>query len=141
MKLDSTLLIGAAALLGIGLIVVSTEMSGREQSPAAPSIQEGAALPPGHPPLDGAASDGAEGAGTLVRGPVREAIPASRYVFLQVDVEGVPVWIATGALEVSEGDEVAFGDGMPMRDFYSQTLDRTFEEILFVGDVQVVPEP
>lgn len=139
MKLDSTLLIGAAAILGIGLIVVSTEVSDREQAPAAPAIQEDQALPPGHPPLDGSASGGAEPAGTVLRGTVQETIPASRYVFLQVDVEGAPVWIATGAIEVSEGDEVAFGEGMPMQDFYSQTLDRTFDEILFVGGVQVVP--
>lgn len=148
MKLDSTMLIGAAAILGIGLIVVSTEMSGRGPATAAPSIEEGAALPPGHPPLDGPAPGGAAGggvesggavpAGAVLRGTVREAIPASRYVFLQVEVDGASIWIATGAIEVSKGDVVVFGEGMPMQDFYSQTLDRTFDEVLFVAGVQVV---
>lgn len=139
MKLDSTLLISATAILGIGLILVSTEMSGREQVPAPPSVEEGGSLPPGHPPLDGSATGGAVPAGAVLRGTVQEAIPASRYVFLQVEVEGAPIWIATGAVEVSEGDEVAFGEGMAMQDFYSQSLDRTFDEIYFVGGVQVVP--
>ena len=74
------------------------------------------------------------------RGTVKQAIPASRYVYLEVETGDGPVWLAAPEMAVEEGDEVRWAGGTLMRDFASGTLDRTFDAILFVGQLAVVED-
>ena len=71
-------------------------------------------------------------------GTVLETIDVDTYIYLKLDVEGSEVWIASNPVWVSEGDVVSFTDAALMKDFRSETLDRTFESILFVNDVELV---
>lgn len=76
------------------------------------------------------------------RATVKQVIPAGRYVYLEIDyieegATGGPTWLAGPEMEVGEGDVVTWAGGTLMRDFASTTLDRTFDEILFVGQIQV----
>lgn len=73
-------------------------------------------------------------------GTVLQAFQADRYVILEVESDAGPVWIAATAAGVSEGDRVAWGDGTMMQGFYSSTLDRTFDAILFVNGIQTLPQ-
>lgn len=72
------------------------------------------------------------------QGTVLEAIPVSRYVYLRVEADdGTTAWLAAPAMEVGEGDEVAWSGGTMMRSFSSSSLDRTFDEILFVTSLEI----
>jgi hypothetical protein len=71
------------------------------------------------------------------QGTVIQAIDAAGYTYLEVDVDGASLWLAGPQTAVAEGDVVTWVDEMPMRGFTSTTLDRTFEEIIFVGKVVV----
>jgi hypothetical protein len=70
-------------------------------------------------------------------GSVLEVIPAGDYTYLHVETEAGEVWLAAPALEVAVGDQVAWEQGMPMANFESKTLNRTFDQILFLEAIQV----
>jgi hypothetical protein len=139
MKNQTTLLLLVLAAAGIALVVVASRSQEQAQAPAPPPAPTAPVapgeLPADHPPLTG----GTVPAGPLERGGrVIEALPTSRYVILQVEAEEGPVWLATGAVEVAEGDSIRWGTAVPMDDFYSQTLDRTFDQIRLVNGIEVV---
>ncbi len=74
-------------------------------------------------------------AGVGGQGRVLAVTQAGQYTYLEVDLGGRAVWLASSHAEVSEGDVVRWGDSALMRNFQSKALDRVFEEILFVSAV------
>ena len=71
-------------------------------------------------------------------GTVLETIDVETYTYVRLNVEGSEVWLASNPVRVSEGDVVGFADAMLMKDFHSEVLDRTFADILFVGNVELI---
>lgn len=70
-----------------------------------------------------------------MNGTVAETINAGGYTYLRI--EESDTWIATTTIEVSEGSKVEYSGGSEMRNFYSKSLDRTFDSIWFVGNVSI----
>ncbi len=66
-----------------------------------------------------------------------EVIASGTYVYVAAETEGRKIWLAAPAADIKTGDSISWSSGSLMRDFYSKTLDRSFEEILFVGAVAV----
>lgn len=63
-----------------------------------------------------------------------EAIKASRYTYVQVDTGRQKIWAATMEFRGKVGDMVIVPpQGLPMKDFHSNTLNRDFEMVYFVG--------
>ena len=93
--------------------------------------------PPGHPPVpaDPAARDNLPNLGK-----VSEAIPAGSYTYLHVTQGGTKKWLAIPRRDVPVGAEIRYADGALMTEFHSRSLDRTFEEVLFLGGVMVMTE-
>jgi hypothetical protein len=91
-----------------------------------------------HPaPAAGAAPAAPEGtAGT--RGKVVETMNSGGYTYVQVDDGSKKIWAAAPPFTVAVGDMVMVPEGMPMENFQSKTLGRTFELIYFVPEVQVL---
>lgn len=69
----------------------------------------------------------------VIRGKVIETRDADRYTYIWVQTSGDTVWAAGPVAKVEVGEEVVLSTGMLMKDFYSKSLDRTFETIYFVG--------
>jgi hypothetical protein len=58
---------------------------------------------------------------------------------MQVDVGAdKPMWIAATMMRVQPQQKVKWTDAAMMKNFPSKTLHRTFDEILFVSNAQVV---
>jgi hypothetical protein len=85
-------------------------------------------------PLLAAASPGSP---TEIRGKVIEAIDAATYTYVQIDTGAAKVWAAAGQFAVKPGDTVTLGDAMPMPNYHSKTLNRTFEVVYFSGRATV----
>jgi hypothetical protein len=64
-----------------------------------------------------------------------------RYTYVQIDLDGKEVWYAVPATEFKVGEKVVSPEGMPMKDFYSKTLDRTFDMVYFAGSITKVNAP
>ena len=54
------------------------------------------------------------------------------YTYIQVEEKGKAFWIAVPESEVGVGDTISFYEQMLMENFTSQSLQRTFDRILFV---------
>lgn len=81
-------------------------------------------------------------AGTIMAGDIRSGIVVSaagadNYTYIEVDEQGQIVWLAANHLEVAAGDRIEFAGGVPMTDFHSKEMDRTFENLLMVTRVRV----
>jgi len=65
-----------------------------------------------------------------------EAIKASRYTYVQVDTGKEKIWAATPDFRGKVGDMVIVPPkGLPMKDFHSNTLNRDFDMVYFVGTI------
>ena len=63
---------------------------------------------------------------------------AANYSYLEIEVDsGSTLWIAAPETQVAANDMVTWQDGSMMQNFTSKSLQRTFPEILFVGQVTV----
>jgi hypothetical protein len=68
-------------------------------------------------------------------GKVIETMNAARYTYVQVDTGSKKLWAAAPQFQVKVGDQVVVPKGEPMPDYHSQTLDRDFELVYFVGSI------
>jgi len=73
-------------------------------------------------------------------GKVTETIPAGSYTYLHVTQDGKEAWLAIPRRDVPVGSEIRYGQGNVMKEFHSKSLDRTFEEVLFLGGVVMAGE-
>ncbi len=71
------------------------------------------------------------------RGTVSQVIQAAAYTYLEVvnDKQQL-IWLAGNKLDVNPSDHVRYSKGVVMTGFYSKELNRSFPQILFVGQVQ-----
>lgn len=68
-------------------------------------------------------------------GTVAEAFESGGYVYMRLE-DGT--WVAANAFAVSQGDKIQYSGAMEMNNFYSNTLERTFDSILFVSGASLV---
>ncbi|MEZ4648200.1 MAG: nucleotide-binding protein [Candidatus Eisenbacteria bacterium] len=65
-------------------------------------------------------------------GTVAETFDASDYTYVRLEKGGESVWAAGPQSKVSVGEELGVTLAMPMKDFKSTSLDRTFDMLYFV---------
>jgi len=70
-------------------------------------------------------------------GKVIETMDAAGYTYVQVDTGTEKFWAAAPQFVVKVGDDVVVPEGMPMPDYQSKTLERTFDMVYFVPGVMV----
>src|SRR5210317_572555 len=70
-------------------------------------------------------------------GKVTETMDAAGYTYVQVDTGAEQFWAAAPQFAVQVGDDVVVPEGMPMPDYHSKTLERTFDMVYFVPSVMV----
>lgn len=70
-------------------------------------------------------------------GKVLETMDAAGYTYIQVDSGTEKFWAAAPQFAAKVGDDVVVPEGMPMPDYHSKTLDRTFDMVYFVPSVLV----
>ncbi len=129
------------------LFLGSVEVDG-ETAAATPDLPPTAALPPGHAPVAPAPADLPSGHVPVPAAPadlpnsgvVSEAINAGDYTYLKVADGAAESWLAIPHRDISVGAHVRYAAGMSMKDFHSSSLDRTFEEVLFLGGVELAED-
>eukprot|EP01035_Chromulina_nebulosa_P034591 gene34591-46426_t len=74
-------------------------------------------------------------------GKVIETMNAASYTYVQIDTGAAKVWAAAPQFIVKVGDKVTVADAMPMTNYQSKTLKRTFDVVYFSGNVAVNGAP
>jgi hypothetical protein len=82
----------------------------------------------------------AAGAGE-VKGKVVETMNSGGYTYVLIDTGGTKAWAAAPQFVVKVGDTVAVAEAMPMLNYHSKTLNRTFDAVYFSGNVAVNGKP
>ena len=72
-------------------------------------------------------------------GTVSQVIASGGYVYVEAEAGGRKLWLAAPVADVAVGDVVRWEGGSVMREFHSRSLDRSFDEILFVTAVSTEP--
>lgn len=70
-------------------------------------------------------------------GTVTETTNATRYTYVLVDTGKEKLWAAAPRFSVKTGDQVTVSPGVPMRDFESKALQRTFATVYFSDHIAV----
>ena len=70
-------------------------------------------------------------------GSVIETMNTGGYTYVRIDTGSEKIWAAATEFQVKVGDKVAFSQGVPMKNYHSKTLDRTFNLVYFVSDISV----
>ena len=102
-----------------------------------------AVQPPGHPSVDMTTDllklPKGQAAYTHT-GRVIEAINSNNYSYILVETSQTKRWLAAPKTALQPGQKIRFPDGTLMRNFYSKSLKRNFQNILFVSGVAVTLE-
>ncbi len=61
---------------------------------------------------------------------------AANYTYVRVKTSSGEIWAATGQFKVAVGDKVSVPLEMPMENFRSNTLNRTFPTIYFATRIE-----
>lgn len=72
------------------------------------------------------------------QGKVLDIMNASIYTYIQVSTDKEPVWLAASKTKVAKGDTIRYPNGAPMQNFFSSSLNRTFNTIIFLDKIEVV---
>jgi hypothetical protein len=70
---------------------------------------------------------------------VAEKIDAANYTYLEVTENDKTYWIAVTRMDIEIGETLYFSQAMEMKNFKSESLNRTFESVLFVQDASKFP--
>lgn len=72
------------------------------------------------------------------KGTIISFLNSGGYSYIEVDINGEAHWIATGISDIAKGDKIAWNGHVIMSNFNSKSLNRVFDQILFVD--RVFPE-
>lgn len=73
----------------------------------------------------------------ILSGTVISAQSAGKYTILQIKQDDQLLWLAAQDFAAVAGDRIEYLGGVPMTDFYVKSLDRKFENILFLTNVRI----
>ena len=111
-------------MLTSGLLLIQTGCTDAEQTPAVEN-----------PALTAPVAAG------MTRGTVVETMDSGGYTYVLVDTSEAQIWAAGPQTTVKAGDIVEISQGMPMQQFASNTLGRTFDVLYFVESIANLTTP
>ncbi len=88
--------------------------------------------PQASPPSAAGRPGGTEGTGTFL-GKVEEVLHSGGYTYVRVRKGTEEVWVAGPGKPPEKGERLAFLQGVPLENFHSKSLGRTFRKIYFVS--------
>lgn len=147
----------------VTLMIATLAIAGCQDKPKteAPTNQQTAAMPAGHPPMPGtdkvmpadAAHAGAKAdphaglkpvelpPGTVTKkATVLQTIDADIYTYIEAKGDdGNNIWMALPKIKVDKGAKIEYPSDVPaIPKFSSKTLNRTFDNILFVPGIKIL---
>jgi hypothetical protein len=99
-----------------------------------------ASLNPLHALAEKAGGNSANAAAGIAgnEGKVLSTLDAPGYTYMELANTEKKFWIAAPTTRVKVGDRVRFEQSLVMKNFNSKTLNRTFDQIIFVNSATVI---
>ena len=117
-------------LMSFLLIAVSTTASSTD-------------LPAPHPPMDHSAvfqqqnNQPPADIKSMRQAEVVNVLNTMGYTYIEIAQDDKPVWLAVPTTEVKAGDTVHYTDSLPVQHHTSQSLNRSFESVIFLNRVVI----
>lgn len=70
---------------------------------------------------------------------VSEVIQGGSYTYISAEENGAEKWLAVSKQAVNPGEVLYYYDALPMENFHSKEIDRTFDVIYFVNQISKTP--
>lgn len=70
---------------------------------------------------------------------VAEVIQGNSYTYIRAKEAMGEKWMAVSKQDIQMGGVYYYEEGLPMANFHSKEIDRTFDEIYFVGNISTTP--
>lgn len=70
---------------------------------------------------------------------VTEVIQGGSYTYISATENGIAKWIAVARQDVNPGEVLYYYDALPMENFHSKEIDKTFDVIYFVNKISKTP--
>ncbi len=121
----------AVALSAIAVAACSPKPSTAPASNTASEAAAPASAPAAPAPADAAPAQ----AGNVFSGSIAETMNSGGYTYAQLKNGSKDVWIAGPEFDAKVGETVSVALDMPMQNFESKTLKRTFPIVYFVAEV------
>ena len=116
------------AILVLSVAIFGCGDGGNDQATTTAQHDHGDGQPHSHDDGNDHAPSGA------MSGTVTETMDSGGYTYIHVDCgDGEMIWAAAPRREAAVGDAVTISTGMPMKNFHSDTLDRTFDVVYFTN--------
>lgn len=77
-----------------------------------------------------------EGMSEMFKGTVVEVVDAGRHIYVHIDTGEERVWVAVPSFDGKLGDKVLVPPAIPVANFKSRNLNRTFKVMYFVGGLR-----
>jgi hypothetical protein len=119
------------------LLAASLSSSAFAAAPAAPKDPHAGMTLPANPHAGMGGGMGAPMQALSQQGTVLSSIDVPQYTYIEVRQDKQSRWLAASTIAVKKGDVIRFDNGMPMTNFFSKSLKRTFPSISFVNKVEV----
>ena len=74
--------------------------------------------------------------GPTGEGKVISVVSGSGYSYVELEQNGKTVWVAGTQVAVAKGDTVSYIENVVMEKFYSKTMQREFDRIIFASQLQ-----
>lgn len=71
-------------------------------------------------------------------GLVTDVISSAGYSYIEVTANNKTLWLAAPQNSVTKQDKISWSDGSIMHNFQSRSLDKVFEEIIFVDSITII---
>ncbi|WP_435626824.1 hypothetical protein [Candidatus Ferrigenium straubiae] len=123
-------LLTLATIAGTAVAATDQQNTDTAKSAATPATKPAPSLPAGHMAVTATPS-----IPLTHKGKVLEVIDSPMYTYLQVTGDKEPVWLAAYKNNITKGTSVEYSDGVVMNKFFSKSLNRTFDTIIFVDSV------
>jgi hypothetical protein len=72
----------------------------------------------------------------MFKGTVVEVVDAGRHIYVHINTGEQQVWVAVPAFDGKIGDKVLVPPAVPVANFKSRNLNRTFKVMYFVGGLR-----
>jgi len=95
--------------------------------PQHPSIAATAQPAAGHPSVE----HGTVAGNATISGKVVETMNSGGYTYINLEKDGNRKWVAVPSMKVAVGQELELKNGAVMTGFFSKTLNRTFDAVIF----------
>lgn len=70
---------------------------------------------------------------------VEEVLQTSQYTYIHAKEGLEELWLAAPKMQATVGEILYFKEGLPMKDFESKELNRTFKDVLFLDNLSTSP--